>query len=407
MLMNKLTNYIIKHSLKNDKQLKYDFMPSMLEIIEKPAHIGGKAIIYAIFSMLIVAVLWACFSNLDVVITANGNTKPDGDIQIVQSNVTGIVSEILVQSGQHVSRGDVLMVLGSEAIYIDVNQIIGQVEVLEIQLELYNRIHNDEDITELSLDDYDDDLRHYAQIIVELQNDYEANIENLELQKDNRELELQITQATIDTYAQNVRELIVQQRELAVEQAELSIENAATQHTVRILNQISEITQNLNTLNAQLERAAIEQENRFITSPVDGYIHRLDVNTIGAVVTTTQGLVSIVPDDVPIIMECFVKNMDISGVAIGDTVAIKLEAYPYSRYGTLEGVVTYISASSLPNEQFGSVFIVQVEISTKNENIDLFSGLSGSVEVHVGKRSVMSYFLDPIIRGFGEGLRER
>ncbi len=77
------------------------------------------------------------------------------------------------------------------------------------------------------------------------------------------------------------------------------------------------------------------------------------------------------------------------------------------RYGTLKGTVKYISPSSFNSEQLGSVYLVKLDVDDTNPNVNIMSGLSGSVEVKIGKQSVMRYFLDPIVKGFGESLKEK
>ena len=131
------------------------------------------------------------------------------------------------------------------------------------------------------------------------------------------------------------------------------------------------------------------------------------VNTLGETVTSAQQLVTIVPDNTPNEMICYVKNTDIADVELGMEAEIKLEAYPYNKYGTVKGTVKYISPSSFANEQLGSVYIVKLEIDDSNENINIISGLSGAVEVKTDKRTVMDYFLEPIIKGFGDSLKEK
>ena len=99
--------------------------------------------------------------------------------------------------------------------------------------------------------------------------------------------------------------------------------------------------------------------------------------------------------------------MDIADIEVGMDAEIKLEAYPYNKYGTVKGKVKYISASSFNSEQLGSVYLVKLDVDNTNDKIKVMSGLSGAVEVKIDKRSVMSYFLDPIIKGFGDSLKER
>ena len=85
-------------------------------------------------------------------------------------------------------------------------------------------------------------------------------------------------------------------------------------------------------------------------------------------------------------------------------VQIKLEAYPYNRYGTVNGKVSYISLSSFTNEDMGSVYLVKVQLTDVPEDINVISGLTGSVEIKTGTRNVMSYFLEPITQGLGNSM---
>ena len=137
---NRLTEYIIKNNKKHDRELKYDFMPQLLEIIEKPAHKAGTVIIVSVFSLLLVAVIWASLSKLDVVITSTGNIQPEGNLQIVQTYAGGIVNTINVKEGVHVEAGDTLLTLNTDSIDIDENQLLNQKRIIEIQQQLYKKI---------------------------------------------------------------------------------------------------------------------------------------------------------------------------------------------------------------------------------------------------------------------------
>ena len=96
---NKMSEYILKHSKKKDKELKYDFMPSLLEIIERPAHKAGTVIIFGVFTLLVVAIVWARLSKIDVVITSSGSIQPVGNISSLNTYVSGTVKAINVEEG--------------------------------------------------------------------------------------------------------------------------------------------------------------------------------------------------------------------------------------------------------------------------------------------------------------------
>ena len=91
------TEYALRHSRKHDKELKYDFMPSMLEIIERPAHKAGTVIILSIFSLLIAAVIWACLSKTDIVVTSSGTIQPVGNISSLNSYASGTIKSINIE----------------------------------------------------------------------------------------------------------------------------------------------------------------------------------------------------------------------------------------------------------------------------------------------------------------------
>ena len=143
---NKLTEYVLKHSKKRDKELKYDFMPSLLEIIERPAHKAGTVIIISIFTLLIFAVIWARCSKIDVVVTSTGSIQPVGNINVVKSYSSGTVKAINVVEGQYVNQGDILIELDTEALDIDVNQLNTQKMILETQHEIYTMIKDSKDM---------------------------------------------------------------------------------------------------------------------------------------------------------------------------------------------------------------------------------------------------------------------
>lgn len=411
---NKMTEYILKHSRKKDKELKYDFMPSLLEIIERPAHKAGTIIILGVFTLLIAAIVWACLSEIDVVITSSGSIQPVGNLNVVQSYANGSVKAINITEGDYVEKDDVLIELDTQSLDIDAEQLDSQKKILDAQLKIYTKIKDGEKLSEIKIDDYDDELKTYIQSILDNDKSYHNTLDNLEKDKENADLNHQIAQIQLEEYEANgtereaeMQELMVQQYELAKDQADVKIKDTKTQYSSQVNSKLSEISGQLDEIETNLEKYSLSKDYQYITAPVSGHINSINVNTIGAAVTSAQELVTIVPDNTPVEMVCYVKNMDIADVEIGMETEIKLEAYPYNKYGTAKGKVKYISPSAFVSEQMGSVYLVKIEITDKHDDIDIISGLSGSVEIKTDKRTVMDYFLEPIKKGFGESLKEK
>lgn len=411
---NKMSEYILKHSKKKDKELKYDFMPSLLEIIERPAHKAGTVIIFGVFTLLIAAIVWACLSKIDVVITSSGSIQPVGNLNVVESYANGSVKSINVTEGAYVEKGDVLIELDTESLEIDENQLNSQKKILESQREVYQKIRNGEDVSKIKISDYGAELQPYIQAIIDSDASYKNMLANLEKEKSNADLYQQIAQIQLEEYQANgtarqrqMQELAVQQYALALEQTDLQISDTKTQYSANVNSQISQINSQLDEINNSLERYRLSKKYQKITAPVSGYVNSISVNTIGETVTSAEQLVTIVPDNMPVEMVCYVKNMDIADIEIGMETEIKLEAYPYNKYGTVKGTVKYISPSSFNSKQMGSVYLVKLEIKDVPDGINIVSGLSGSVEIKTDKRTVMEYFLDPIMKGFGESMKEK
>lgn len=415
MLMdNKLKEYILKHSKKHDRELKYDFMPSLLEIIERPMHKAGTIIILSSFSLLIAAIVWVSLSEIDVVITSNGSIQPSGSVNVVEAYASGTVKEIYVAEGQHVNQGDILIELDTQSIDIDVNQLNYQKQTLEAEQSIYEQIQSGKGTDEIDISAYEEDICPFLQTILDTDLSYHNSLDNLELEKTNTELNRQIAQLQLEEYQsggtarqQESQKLTIQQYDNAMEQIELQINDAKIQYSAQINSRLSEIDSQLEEISNNLEKYNLSKKYQTIIAPVSGYVNSVGVNTTGETVSTTEQLITIVPDDEPIEMVCYVKNMDIADIQVGMEAEIKLEAYPYNRYGTVQGVVKYISPSSFTSEQLGNVYLVKLDVENSSDAINIISGLSGTVEIKIGKRTIMDYFMEPIIKGFGNSLKEK
>ena len=179
---------------------------------------------------------------------------------------------------------------------------------------------------------------------------------------------------------------------------------------------------------AQLEQAQYLKETMAITSPIDGYVSGLVVHTIGGVVTPGEMLLSVVPAKGELILEAYLNNKDVGFVKAGQEVAIKLEAFPFTRYGLIKGVVSTIANDSIekPGEKPAKakesdvdektqtvnnyqirVTLQQTTISIAGEPTALSPGMVATAESKTGKRTLMSYLLSPLAENIGEAARER
>lgn len=412
--MNKVTEYILKNSKKRDTKLKYDFMPSMLEIIEKPAHIGGTIIILSIFLLLIFTIIWACLSRVDVVVKATGTVIPNGNKIAIQAPTSGIIKNVYVTEGQYIEKGQTIMEIDISQIAIEENEKKLRKEIITQQLKLYNDILSGKDITLYQINTFSESFKPYAIGIIEQEKAYKSSINSIKYDIDNLSIDYNIKKINNENLSDVLNEsgkalldLEMQKISTQINKYNTDIDNLYSQHKINVTNKINELNNQLESINTQLENIAYIKQCQHIVAPISGYISELQIKYSGAVINQTQALAFMISDNTPDTLECYVNNKDISDIEIGDMCNIKLDAYPYSDYGTVKGIISYISKDSINNEKINNMYLVKVEILNENKNINIKSGLSGTVEIKVGKRKIISYFLDPITKALNESIREK
>jgi hemolysin D len=162
------------------------------------------------------------------------------------------------------------------------------------------------------------------------------------------------------------------------------------------------------------ERSKAEQRQRLtqLVAPVAGTVQQVAVHTEGGVVTPAQVLMVIVPRDALVTAEVVIDNKDIGFVNAGQAAVIKLETFPYTRYGTVGATVSSVSADAVTDEQRGAIFpavlaLQQTSIDVDGKRIGLSPGMNLSAEITTGQRRVIDYLLSPVRQAMDESLRER
>lgn len=151
---------------------------------------------------------------------------------------------------------------------------------------------------------------------------------------------------------------------------------------------------------------------RILTSPVDGVVEQLIVNTIGGIVTPAQELLHIVPKNQLLEVNASLPNKDIGFVHTGQSAEIKIDSFPFTKYGIIDGEIIDISADAIEDEKLGLLFPLKATMQSQRINVNgkwvnLKPGMSVTVEIKTGTRRLMEFLLAPLMRGVSEGARER
>ena len=218
-------------------------------------------------------------------------------------------------------------------------------------------------------------------------------------------------------YIQAKNDLASQQSTLQqITQAIKQAEDERILNTQTIKRDTLDVLRQANEQIGQLEPEAAKAEQRkqllTLTAPVDGTVQQLAMHTIGGVVTAAQPIMVIVPSEDKLEIEAIVPNKDIGFVQVGQEVVVKIESFPYTRYGYLTGKVKTVSFDAVENKDLGLVYTAIVSLDKDTLNIEgkpvrLDAGMNATAEIKTGKRSVISYLLSPLQTKVDESLRER
>ena len=446
-----------ENDLKKERR-KYkqeEFLPAALEILEKPPSPLGRAVLWSIVAFFTIAVVWSVFGRVDVVAAAPGKTLPRERVKVVQAPEIGVVRAIHVANGARVRAGDVLIDLDPTLAAADQAQAVQQLAIAEIDLTRGEALLAFLDGAAPTFEHgaVDPAIARRQQALIDAQiAEYNAQRHTLEKQLEERAADIAVTESQTKKLRQMlpmVREQVAAQekltregygarlvllearerqiameQDLAIAQDEIVKANASLQATNQQIDQLREEFRK--TILAELAeaeaRARLAREDlnkadqRFalqsLKAPIDGVVQQLAVHTIGGVVQPAEALMSVVPGEGELVVEALLANKDIGFVEEGDIAEVKLEAFPFTKYGVIEGIVEDVSNDAVNDENLGLVYQARIKldrqtIMVRGRETVLTAGMAATAEIKTGKRRVIEYLLSPLLRYRDEALRER
>ena len=156
----------------------------------------------------------------------------------------------------------------------------------------------------------------------------------------------------------------------------------------------------------------LEKQIQTIKAPIDGYVNKVQIHTIGGVVTPAQELMTIVPKDSKLVIKAKVMNQDIGFIDEGMDVSIKIDTFNFQKYGILKGVVTLVGVNSIEDERLGPVYEVYIRpedttLMVEGKEQSIKSGMSSTNEINIGKRRIIEFFIYPLIKYLDESIKVR
>ena len=442
------------------------FLPAAMEIEQTPASPVGRAILWAIGMLFTLAILWAWFGKIDIIATAQGKIIPGERVKTIQPLETAQIAAIHVKDGQQVKRGDPLISLDTTVTEADVRRLTRQWQDLQAQQlrlqalaewlgsdrtrlpQLPPAIGNDRDDAaslQTRLNPQQRLLTQEAQTFTAQWNNLQQ--ENIRLQAESRMALAEQTKADrlVDVLSERVaglqtlltkqmgsraqylelkQELIEVEQNSAIQIAQLQQLSAAIaansaqqdnllhEHTTATLQQLQEITTQVDALQEETLKAEQRSKQYRITAPIDGTVQHLQVHTLNGVVTPAQELMQIVPADSEMEVEAFILNQDIGFVQVHQSAEVKIDTFNFTKYGVIDAELTDLSNNAIADEKLGLVYQARFTLKAAGLNVEdkfvtLSPGMSVTAEIKTGQRRVLEYFLSPLMKYKSESLGER
>ena len=446
--------WAVRHELAGPKRMADElaFLPAALSLQESPAHPAPRRAAIAICALAVIALVWAMLGEIDIVAVAPGRIVVSERTKTLQPLEASVVKRVLVKDGDAVKAGQVLVELDATNASADGASVQEQLAMAASEeartAALLAAITSGK---APALPSASTTQRDKAQLQAEW-SDITARLAKLDAEQAHRQAEIVTVKELIKKIESTLpiskqreadfkglteqgfmsshagqdrtRERIELESDLATQRARLNEAQAALTESIQTRAAYRAETQRgLSERHAQAsskkaqftqERSKTEQRSRLasLTAPVDGTVQQVAVHTEGGVVTPAQVLMVIVPKDAKVTAEVVVDNKDIGFVNAGQTAAIKLETFPFTRYGTVQARVKSVVADAVSDEKKGAIFPATLTLDTSSINVDgkriaLSSGMNVTAEIKTGKRRVIEYLLGPVQQHMGESLKER
>ena len=435
------------------------FLPAAIALQEIPPHPAPRRAIIAICTLFTIALLWACFGQIDIVAVAQGRIVVSQRSKTIQPLEISVVKAIHVKDGDKVKAGDLLVELDSTLTAADSTRVGEErssvlSETLRTQALLTAlRQGGTPSLNAAALKPLGDADRtsapgqlgsEWADISAKLAR-FAAEIARRKAEIATAEQLMAKLQATLPLAQQRekdfkslteqgfvaghagqdrTRERIEHECDLATAQARLQEARAALTETeqglaayrAETLRDLQDREAQASLKARQLTEEGTKADKRDaltrLTAPVAGTVQQLAVHTTGGVVREAEVLLVLVPDDAEVTAEVVLENKDVGFVRTGQEATIKLETFPYTRYGTVDARVESITADAVQDEKRGAIFPASLVLGQSALNIDgkrikLAPGMNLTAEIKTGKRRVIDYLLSPVQKHLDESLKER
>ncbi len=400
-------------SKRKPEQEDSDFLNDSREAILNQTSRGANLILYLLLALILIGITWAHFAVLDEVTEGQGKVIPSSKIKVIQNLEGGIVKSLLVREGETVKKGQVLMRLEDTRFKSEFREKYSNYLVLLAEISrLKAESQGKKSITypELVKKDAPDLVKQENALFDNRQKDLEDGIKVMKDSLALAQKELDITKPLADEQVVSKIELFRLQREVNELKGRMRDERGNFQAEAH--SELNHKRASMEGLKESLLAIRDRMQRTTVVSPVEGIVKQINTNTIGGVIKPGMDIMEIVPLEDTLLVEANVKPADIAFIHPGDAATVKISAYDFAIYGGLDAKVESISADTITDEYGNSFYRVLVRtdknyLGKKNDPLPIIPGMTASVNIITGHKSVLTYLMKPLLRAKAKALSER
>jgi membrane fusion protein, adhesin transport system len=376
----------------------------------------GKILFLTSALVVVSLAVWSFWAKIDIIARASGSVVASSRNQVIQAADGGTITDIMVKEGDAVRRGQRLVVFEQVKTEASYRESLAKEASLKAAIARLNaEIAGTEPKFPREVSAYPELIQNHRTLFRKRQAAVNDDIAMLDKSRQLAKDELAMNLPLLKTGDVSKADILRLQRQVV--EIEGKISSVRDKYLQDAQSELSKAQEELESVQQVLIQRKDQYSNTVIESPVDGIVRNVRITTRGGVAKPGEEIMQIVPSDDKLLIEVKVQPADIAFVKPGLPATIKMDAYDYTIYGSLSGVVTYVSADSIneegrnPNEK--PYFKVLVKATGRNylgsraENIKIQPGMTGTVEIKTGSKSVWQYLTKPLSKTLSDSLGER
>lgn len=410
-----------------------------------------RALLYAVGMVVVVLITWSAYAEIDEVTRGEGKVIPSRQVQVIQSQDGGVVTELAVVEGQVVEPGQLLVKLDATRSSASFRENRAELQALQVKAVRLKAVAEEsafepiEALRKGAPNVVAQEMRLYHTSQAELDAAKNIALQQLSQREQERQetrayrsqldrsynfavQELNASEPLLESGAVSEIDLLRLRREVsrlrgerqqaysksqrikaAISEAKDKLNEVELEFKNNIREELSRTTARINALIESSRGLSDRVAQTAVRSPVRGTVKRLFFNTIGGVILPGREIVEIVPLDDALLLEAKISPRDIAFLRPGQNVLVKFTAYDFIVYGGLDATLEHIGADTVLDDKGNPFYIVRVRTlkSSLGEGKPIIPGMVAEVDILTGKKTILSYLLKPVLRARQYALTER